>query len=293
MPELPEVETVRRGLAPFVEGARIEAVTLFRPDLRFPFPPGFADALMGRTVVTTGRRAKYLLFHLSDGALWLAHLGMTGAFWVNDTALEEPSRRFRSEAGARHVHFSARLRHPERGAVSLYYGDPRRFGFMAHFGPSAPNPYLDLLGPEPLGNALNADFLGRAFMGKRSPVKSVLLDQRVIAGLGNIYVCEALHIAGIAPARIAGSLATKTGKPRPALMALPGAIRTVLEDAIAAGGSTLRDFRNADGRPGYFQHNFLVYDREGEACLKPDCPGTVKRIVQAGRSSFFCPVCQR
>ncbi|WP_404400769.1 bifunctional DNA-formamidopyrimidine glycosylase/DNA-(apurinic or apyrimidinic site) lyase [Pelagibacterium halotolerans] len=293
MPELPEVETVRRGLAPFLEGARIENVTLYRPDLRFPFPEGFADALIGRTVVTVGRRAKYLLFGLSDGALWLAHLGMTGAFWVDDTALDEPSRLFKNEAGVKHVHFAARLAHPERGTITLYYGDPRRFGFMAHFGPDAPNPYLDILGPEPLGNTLNADFLGQAFMGRKSPVKSVLLDQRVIAGLGNIYVCEALHVAGIAPARIARTLATKTGRPRPALLALPGAIRMVLDSAIAAGGSTLRDFRNADGQPGYFQHSFLVYDREGQTCLKPACGGAISRIVQSGRSSFFCPVCQR
>lgn len=293
MPELPEVETVRRGLAPFLEGARIEHVTLNRPDLRFPFPQGFADALAGRTIVTAGRRAKYLLFRLSDGALWLAHLGMTGGFWLDDSALDAPTRVFKSASGSRHIHFSARLSHPVNGPHTLYYGDPRRFGFMAHFAPGAPNRFLDPLGPEPLGNGLNADVLAQAFRGKKSPVKAALLDQRVIAGLGNIYVCEALHMAGIAPTRIAGTLVRADDRPGAALCALPGAIRTVLESAIAAGGTTLRDFRNAEGQPGYFQHNFRVYDREGAACPAPGCQGTIGRIVQSGRSSFFCAACQR
>lgn len=287
MPELPEVETVRRGLAPFLEGAVIESVTLHRPDLRFPFPEDFAARLSGRRIAHLGRRAKYLLATLSDGGTWLSHLGMTGGFLVSGQRLEESSRLLSGGPAGKHVHFEAGLLHPEHGPVRLSYTDPRRFGFMALFPLGAANPYTDPLGPEPLGNALDALTLGAALAGKRGPIKTVLLDQRVIAGLGNIYVCEALFGSGIDPRRPAGSLAPEE------IGRLVAAIRAVLEEAIAAGGSTLRDFANSEGQPGYFQHSFAVYGHEGDPCPRPDCSGQVARIVQAGRSSFFCPVCQR
>lgn len=292
MPELPEVETVRRGLEPYLESATIRDVTLFRPDLRFAFPAQFAPRLMGRRIETLGRRAKYLVFTLSDGAVWLSHLGMTGAFFIDDVSLDGPSRLNRADESGRHIHFSARLAHPVHGQLTLNYADPRRFGFMDLYEKEAPNRFLDGLGPEPLGNQLSSDFLGAAFAARKGPVKTVLLDQRVIAGLGNIYVCEALHRAGISPLRSAASLVDGKGRPDPALERLATAIRVVLEDALEAGGSTLRDFRNAEGQPGYFQHRFAVYGREGAPCLADGCGGVVERAVQAGRSSFFCPVCQ-
>lgn len=292
MPELPEVETVRRGLAPYIEGARIVSVRLNRADLRFPFPPDFARHLEGRTITHAGRRAKYLIFTLSDGAQWLAHLGMTGSFYVPDLTLIEPTRYRPGDTSGKHEHMVAELVHPNHGPQLLVYADPRRFGFMDHFAPGAPNRYLDGLGPEPLGNALNAHLLASRLGGRKAPIKSALLDQRIIAGLGNIYVCEALHMAAISPLRPSGTLVDADGTPGPRLEALVDAIRTVLDAAIAAGGSTLSDFRNADGAPGYFQHRFSVYDREGQPCVRDGCGGTVARIVQSGRSSFFCPACQ-
>lgn len=292
MPELPEVETVRRGLEPFLSGAVIKAVTLHRENLRFAFPDGFAKALTGKRIETLSRRAKYLLFTLSDGATWLTHLGMTGAYLVADTPLDEPSRLNRVETGDKHVHFSASLSHPDHGVLTLSYSDPRRFGFMGRYPPGAANPFIDTLGPEPLGNALSAHGLAAALRGRKGPIKTLLLDQRVVAGLGNIYVCEALHRAGILPTRAGGSLVTSDGDPTPELTALVPAIRDVLEEALAAGGSTLRDFRTTDGTPGYFQHSFAVYGREDAPCLKSGCGGEITRIAQAGRSSFFCPSCQ-
>ncbi|SDG24165.1 bifunctional DNA-formamidopyrimidine glycosylase/DNA-(apurinic or apyrimidinic site) lyase [Pelagibacterium luteolum] len=286
MPELPEVETVRRGLSPFIEGATIKSVTLNRPDLRFPFPKGFAKRLEGQTIAHLGRRAKYLVATLSDGGVWLSHLGMTGAFIVNDEAMEEPSRLNPGDQSGKHVHMRAELIHPSRGRVSLSYSDPRRFGFMDLFAAGAANPYLDPLGPEPLSNTLDALYLAAAMKGKKGPIKTVLLDQRVIAGLGNIYVCEALFMSGIDPRRAAGSLSeVDIGR-------LVVAIREVLLAAITAGGSTLRDFANADGKPGYFQHSFAVYGHEGDPCPREGCGGVIERIVQAGRSTFFCPTCQ-
>lgn len=286
MPELPEVETVRRGLSPFIEGARIEAVTLNRPDLRFPFPPEFAKALEGKTIAHLGRRAKYLLATLSDGSVWLSHLGMTGAFLVGEERLDEPSRLNPGQGAGKHLHMQAVLTHPDKGRVTLSYSDPRRFGFMALFGPDAANPFVDPLGPEPLGNELDAVYLAGRLSGKKGPIKTVLLDQRVIAGLGNIYVCEALHLSAIDPRRAAGTLRGEE------IERLVLAIRKVLEAAIAAGGSTLKDFAKADGQPGYFQHSFAVYGHEGEPCPRPGCQGVVERIVQSGRSTFFCPICQ-
>lgn len=287
MPELPEVETVRRGLAPYLEGARIGAVTLNRPDLRFPFPDRFAAKLAGKRIKTAGRRAKYLLFGLSDGSTWLSHLGMTGVFAIADARLSEPTRRDPVPAAARHVHMTMTLAHPEHGALVLSYADPRRFGFMDLFAPGAENRFTDPLGPEALGNRFHADHLLARFAGKKAPVKAALLDQRVVAGLGNIYVLEALHRAGIAPTRPAGELDAG------ACTALARAVVQVLNEAIAAGGSTLSDFRNAQGAPGYFQHTFSVYAKEGVPCPRPGCGGTIVRIVQSGRSSFYCPACQR
>lgn len=287
MPELPEVETVRRGLAPYIEGALITNVTLRRPDLRFPFPHGFAEHLEGRSIAHLGRRAKYLIATLSDGAVWLSHLGMTGAFFVADAPLKEASRINRPDQSDKHVHVTMTLMHPTRGPVALSYSDPRRFGFMDLFAPGIANPFTDTLGPEPLGNELDALFLAQRFKGKKGPIKTVLLDQKIIAGLGNIYVCEALFMSGIDPRRAAGSLTEAE------IARLVPAIRQVLEAAILAGGSTLKDFAKADGQPGYFQHSFAVYGHEGDPCPRPGCGGMVQRIVQAGRSTFFCPDCQR
>ncbi len=292
MPELPEVETVRRGLAPYVVSATIEGVRLNRGDLRFPFPPGFAAALEGAEVVALERRAKYLLFRLSTGMTWLSHLGMTGTYRFESFRYKEPSRYYEPTEDRKHDHLVVTLAHPEHGPLDLVYNDARRFGFVDLFAGDA-SPYLAELGPEPLSNGFNAGVLAERFRGKRTPVKAALLDQRVVAGLGNIYVSEALHHAHIRPDRLAGSLVPQQDAPGAELELLAQGVRAVLDRAIAAGGSTLRDFRAADGGSGYFQHSFAVYDRAGEPCPTPGCDGTIERVVQAGRSSFFCPRCQR
>ncbi|MEQ1902386.1 MAG: bifunctional DNA-formamidopyrimidine glycosylase/DNA-(apurinic or apyrimidinic site) lyase [Devosia sp.] len=292
MPELPEVETVRRGLAPFLEGARIDKVTLNRKDLRFPFPRGFARALEGQTILGVGRRAKYLLFRLASGRTWLGHLGMTGAFRFAETRFKEPSRYYEPGIDNKHDHVVMALTHPREGQLTLIFSDPRRFGFMDLFAREEESSFLAGLGPEPLGNAFNAETLAAALLGKKAPMKAAMLDQRVVAGLGNIYVSEALHRAHIRPTTASGRLVHKSGKPAPRLELLVDAVRAVLDEAIEAGGSTLRDFRAADGASGYFQHRFAVYDREGEPCPTPLCTGTIRRIVQSGRSTFYCPVCQ-
>lgn len=292
MPELPEVETVRRGLDPYVAGARIEKVTLRRKDLRFAFPDGFRTALEGQTIAGTGRRAKYLLFRLSGGMTWLSHLGMTGTYRFEDFKFKDASRYYEPSEDRKHDHMVLDLTHPEHGAMRLIYNDARRFGFMDLFADEAQSPWLAELGPEPLSNAFNASEMAARFKGKTAPMKAALLDQRVVAGLGNIYVSEALHRAHIRPDVAAGKLVLKSGKPSKRLEDLADSVRTVLIEAIDAGGSTLRDFRAADGNTGYFQHRFAVYDREGEPCPTPGCRGTIRRIVQSGRSSFFCPVCQ-
>ena len=293
MPELPEVETVRRGLAPWLEGATIDTVTLNRKDLRFPFPRGFVKALEGQSIVGVGRRAKYLLFRLSSGKTWLGHLGMTGVFRFADFRFKDPSRYYEPGEDIKHDHVVIHLTHPERGKLTLIYADARRFGFMDLFARDEDSPYLQGLGPEPLGNQFSTEEMAARFKGKAAPIKAALLDQRVVAGLGNIYVSEALHRAHIRPTTRAGKLVLKSGKPSVRLDLLADGVRTVLTEAIEAGGSTLRDFRGADGGSGYFQHRFAVYDREGEPCPTPGCTGTIRRIVQSGRSSFFCPVCQK
>ena len=293
MPELPEVETVRRGLAPVMEGAVIERAELRRPDLRIAFPVRFAERLAGRRVVGLGRRAKYLLADLDDGIALVMHLGMSGSFRIEaEGGAATPGRYYHARAKLKahdHVVF-----HMSSG-VRIVFNDPRRFGLMD----LVPRAELDgsrhfkAMGMEPLGNALDGAALARLFAGRALPLKAALMDQRLIAGLGNIYVCEALWRARLSPERAAGSLATKAGKPTAAADRLAVAIREVLEAAIAAGGSSLRDHIRTDGELGDFQHSFAVYDREGEPCLRHGCRGIIRRAVQSGRSTFFCPVCQR
>lgn len=296
MPELPEVETVRRGLAPAMEGSTIERLELRRQDLRFPLPENLADAAQGRRIVSLGRRAKYLLIDLDDDMTIISHLGMSGSFRVEGEAVSETPGGFalpRSK-DEKHDHVLFHLLSP-RGRLRVIYNDPRRFGFMHVWKRSHLDAYPPFvgLGPEPTGNLLDADYLARRLGGRTQPLKGALLDQSVVAGLGNIYVCEALWRAHLSPLRKAGSLVTPTGKPRKPLLLLTQAIRAVIADAIAAGGSSLRDHIRTDGTLGYFQHSFSVYDREGEACRTPGCNGTVSRIVQAGRSSFYCASCQK
>lgn len=283
MPELPEVETVRRGLAPVMEGARIAEAQVNRPDLRWPFPERMADRLQGRQVLQLRRRSKYILADLDSGETLLIHLGMSGRMVVSGDALG----RFVHDhpAPEKHDHVVLIM---EDGA-RITFNDPRRFGAMdlMRTATAEAHKLLAVLGPEPLGNSFDESYLIQAFHGRNTPVKAALLDQRLVAGLGNIYVCEALFRAGLSPRRKAGQIAAKR------VAALVPAIRTVLTEAIAAGGSSLRDFRQADGELGYFQHSFDVYGREGLPCKRPGCDGEVRRIVQSGRSSFYCPACQR
>ena len=292
MPELPEVETVRRGLEPWLEGATITAVTLNRKDLRFPFPEGLKAALEGQTVTRVGRRAKYLLMTLSGGKTLLSHLGMTGSWRFAEHPIDKPPRYYEPGTEAKHDHMLWALSHPRHGDSHLIYADPRRFGFIDLYDDLADSPFLKGLGPEPLGNDFNAEQMAAAFRGKKAPIKAALLDQRVVAGLGNIYVAEALHRAHILPTVEARTLVQADGKPKEALEALAVGVREVLIAAIEVGGSTIRDFRSTTGE-GYFQHNFAVYDREGDPCPTPLCKGVVQRMVQAGRSTFYCPVCQK
>jgi formamidopyrimidine-DNA glycosylase len=292
MPELPEVETVRRGLAPAMEDARFERVEARRRDLRWPLPKDFARHLEGQTVIGLGRRAKYLLADLSSGKVLLMHLGMSGSFRVTQAHETTPGAYYheRSKDKAHdHVVF-----HMSSGAV-VTFNDPRRFGSMKLVPRQKldDEPLLRALGPEPLGNAFDASALARACKTKKTSLKAALSDQRIVAGLGNIYVCEALHRAGLSPKRRASTIATRSGAPNERAEKLVEAIKAVLNDAIAAGGSSLRDHRRTDGALGDFQHNFRVYDREGAHCPTPGCTGIIKRIVQTGRSTFFCPVCQK
>lgn len=293
MPELPEVETVRRGLEPWIDGATIDKVTINRPDLRFPFPKDLKAALEGQKITSVGRRAKYLLIGLSNGKTLLSHLGMTGSYRFAEHGIDKPPRYYEVEPTSKHDHMVWDISHPKHGKSHLIYADPRRFGFVDLYDHVEDSPYLKGLGPEPLGNDFNADEMAQKFTGKKTPIKAALLDQRVVAGLGNIYVAEALHRAHILPTVLAGTLVTAKGKPKAVLEDLAHAVRQVLVEAIEVGGSTLRDFRNAEGGSGYFQHRFAVYDREGEPCPTPMCTGTIERIVQSGRSTFFCPLCQK
>jgi formamidopyrimidine-DNA glycosylase len=293
MPELPEVETVRRGLEPAMVGARFSKVDQRRPDLRFALPERFVERLQGRRVVALGRRAKYLVADLDDANLLIMHLGMSGSFRIEMCVGSDRPGKFhrpRSEAALHdHVVFDM------SSGARIIYNDPRRFGFMLILPRAEFNshPFFAGMGIEPLGNELDGALLARLFAGKAAPLKAALLDQRLIAGLGNIYVCEALHRAGLSPRRAAGTLARRNGAPTEHAHRLAEVIPQVLNEAIEAGGSSLRDHRQTDGTLGYFQHRFRVYDREGEPCPTPECSGTIRRIVQSGRSTFFCRVCQR
>ncbi|MBF0393203.1 MAG: bifunctional DNA-formamidopyrimidine glycosylase/DNA-(apurinic or apyrimidinic site) lyase [Alphaproteobacteria bacterium] len=274
MPELPEVETVRRGLAPVLEGHVIRRAEARRPDLRVPLPANFAERLTGRRVLAVRRRAKYLLIDLDDGWVWLAHLGMSGRMTIGEGGMLD-----------RHDHVVVET---DAGVV-VTYRDPRRFGLMDLVPAAAldAHPSLAALGPEPLDDSFTAVALGAMLAGRKGPLKTTLLDQRVVAGLGNIYVCEALFRAGLSPIRAAGTLGGR------ATTRLWQAIRAVLAEAIEAGGSSLRDHQRPDGELGYFQHGFRVYGREGQPCPDCDCGGGVLRLAQAGRSTFYCAKRQR
>lgn len=287
MPELPEVETVRRGLEPAMRGATLVRVEQRRPDLRFPFPDRFAERLQGATVQAVERRAKYLRMPLSTGETWVTHLGMTGRFTVEAGGEGDAPGRFHNRAPVEDKH--AHLLIETDGGARVVFFDARRFGYMGLI-PTAEleaHPWFAELGLEPLGEQFTPAHLLRRFAGRVQAVKVMLLDQRIVAGLGNIYVSEALHRAGIAPDTPAGRLSL------PRLKKLVPAVHAVLQEAIEAGGSTLRDFANAEGELGYFQHRFRVYDRDGEPCAKPGCRGKIARTVQGGRSTYACSSCQR
>ena len=283
MPELPEVETVRRGLLPVLEGAVIAQAQVNRPDLRWPLPPDMSARLTGRKVIALRRRSKYILADLDSGETLIVHLGMSGRIQISGAQIGQ----FYHDHPAPQKHDHVVLETGEGARIT--YNDARRFGAMDLVDTQQIDSHRMMrgLGPEPLGNAFHEDYLVAQFSGKATPVKAALLDQRVVAGLGNIYVCEALFRAGIAPTRRAGRISAKR------TAALVPIIRDVLSEAIEAGGSSLRDYRQADGELGYFQHTFRVYGREGAPCVTPGCTSNVRRLVQSGRSSFYCPTCQR
>jgi len=301
MPELPEVETVRRGLQPAMEGSKILTAEARRKDLRFPFQKDFVARLEGQTVTGLGRRAKYLMADLASGDVLLMHLGMSGSFRVVTNAAAKTQGKFhhpRNEARA-HDHVMFRM----SSGADVIFNDPRRFGYMKIIARDAldDEPLLKGLGPEPLGNEFDAAMLARSCANKKTSLKAALLDQRVVAGLGNIYVCEALYRSHLSPRRLSATLATKAGQRKGVAggertdhaKRLVVAIHAVLNQAIKAGGSSLRDHRQTSGELGYFQHSFQVYDREGEKCQTAGCGGIVRRFTQNGRSTFWCPKCQK
>ncbi len=295
MPELPEVETVRRGLAPVMEGARIASATIRRPDLRYPFPAQFIQRVTGQRILAVSRRAKYLLADLESGEVLVCHLGMSGSFRIERNGEAGTPGEFHHERNGERAHDHVVFNLTGGAGATIIYNDPRRFGFMLLMARAelAAHPRFAGLGIEPDGNSLSPATLAGLFAGKAAPLKAALLDQRLIAGLGNIYVCEALWQARISPRRAAGAIVRADGSPTAACIRLTEAIRDVIARAIAAGGSTLRDHRQTDGSLGYFQHEFRVYDREGQPCARPGCSGAIRRIVQSGRSTFLCPRCQR
>lgn len=280
MPELPEVETVCRGLSPVIAGKVLARVIQRRPDLRIPFPTDFVERLQGRRVASVSRRAKYIMVHLDSGDTLVIHLGMSGRINIASKGHYDPATGYGAHD---HVAF-----YTDDGAQVLYH-DPRRFGLMTIVGPDemASHRLFRDIGPEPLGNGFNEETLVAALKGRKSPIKAALLDQTVVAGLGNIYVCEALYRAGVSPCRMAHMV---TGGQADKLV---GVIRDVLREAIASGGSTLRDYAQVDGELGYFQHRFTVYGREGEPCQTAGCTSKILRLVQSNRSTFYCPVCQK
>ena len=283
MPELPEVETVRRGLEPVMTGQLIEQAEVNRPDLRWALPEQMKERLTGQSVLRLRRRSKYILADLKSGETLLIHLGMSGRMLISGA--EVGGFYHDHPAPEKHDHV---VLHMGQGA-RITFNDARRFGHMDLWPTEDMENHwlIKSLGPEPLGNAFDGAYMAAALKEKNTPIKTALLDQRIVSGLGNIYVCEVLFRAGISPKRKAGNLrAQRAG-------ALVPIIRDVLQEAIEAGGSSLRDYRQADGELGYFQHTFRVYDREGEACTRDGCGGQVKRIVQSGRSSFYCGTCQR
>ena len=293
MPELPEVETVRRGLAPVMEGARFDKVLAHRGDLRWPLPKDFVRRIEGATVTGMGRRAKYLLADLSSGDVLVMHLGMSGSFRVEENGGANMPGQFHHERSKQAAHDHV-VFHMSSGAV-VSFNDPRRFGSMKLVprGAMDQEPLLRRLGPEPLGNEFDAAMLAKACHGKKTSLKAALLDQTVVAGLGNIYVCEALNRSRLSPRRLASTLVTRSGAAHQRTGPLVDSIKAVLNDAIKAGGSSLRDHRQTSGELGYFQHSFRVYDREGERCPSPGCGGIVRRFTQNGRSTFYCRVCQK
>jgi formamidopyrimidine-DNA glycosylase len=293
MPELPEVETVRRGLEPILVGNAFARVEQRRKDLRFPLPKRFAERLTGRKIEALDRRAKYLLARLDDGEVLVMHLGMSGRFSIDraNGAADTPGRFAHPQSDApKHEHIVFHL----KVGAAVRYTDARRFGLMDLVRGEALSSHALFkgLGIEPLGASFTPEWLATKLKGKATSIKAALIDQRLIAGIGNIYACEALFRAGISPLKLAGALATKTGKPTARTKALVDGIKAVLEDAIKAGGSSLRDYKQTDGSLGEFQHRFKVYGREGKPCAKKGCGGTVRRVVQGGRSTFYCPTCQ-
>ncbi|WP_375626809.1 MULTISPECIES: bifunctional DNA-formamidopyrimidine glycosylase/DNA-(apurinic or apyrimidinic site) lyase [unclassified Bartonella] len=287
MPELPEVETVRRGLESVVTDAKIVSVRLNRRDLRFPFPEAFSERLIGRTIIELGRRAKYLLFHLSQNETILSHLGMSGSWRIENDLLRTTSKL------VKHDHFVMDIQTRNGEVYHLIYNDVRRFGFMLLVNTDKlyEHPLLNKLGLEPMSNSFSGRYLQKAFVNKKMSLKSVLLDQSIVAGLGNIYVCEALWRSRLSPQRGAFTLASKTARACEFADSLAKNIRNVISEAILSGGSSLRDYMHIDGSLGYFQHAFSVYGREGKQCL--ECGTPIVRILQAGRSSFYCSQCQK
>ncbi|MFN0217310.1 MAG: bifunctional DNA-formamidopyrimidine glycosylase/DNA-(apurinic or apyrimidinic site) lyase [Hyphomicrobium sp.] len=292
MPELPEVETVRRGLAPVVVGRRIVELKALRPDLRFPLPERFSERVAGQTVISLSRRAKYLVMGLSSADAVIMHLGMTGRLSIHrDAASVTPGDYvYGASSDPRHDHVVLSF----EDNVRVVYNDPRRFGFMLMMPESEREAHALFrnLGVEPLGPDWTADYIARRARGKSVNLKTFVMDQRVVAGLGNIYASEALHRARLSPNRSAASLADRIGRPTTRAERLADAVRLTLERAILAGGSTLRDYRQADGASGSFQNEFAVYDRAGEKCASDGCNGVVRKVVHGGRATYFCGRCQ-
>lgn len=297
MPELPEVETVKRGLAPFMEKAVVTKLELRRSNLRFEFPEHFTKRVTGKTISSLNRRAKYLIAELDSNEAIIMHLGMSGSFRIEPEASksDDLTQIFHHDKSKmeKHDHVIFHVEGP-KGKARIVYNDPRRFGFMQMIKRDGveDEAYFSKMGIEPTGNALNGEAIAELFKNKKTTLKAALLDQRLIAGLGNIYVCEALHGSGLSPKREAGSLVLKNGKPNKKCQPLADEIRNVIGRAIEAGGSSLKDHRQADGSLGYFQHSFKVYDREDEPCPTKGCSGVINRINQSGRSTFYCPKCQ-